>query len=180
MIEGNNALVRPAKTDGFVGRFSGQKTEKWPFFETGTSSSSKNARRLCNWPYLRLSGSAFRLSFMRRSVACATVFVVLLSVTSPLLACMLPGHAMTSAEHSCCKKMAQMCGAMKMPKSHTCCKKSISESAPSVVLLHHDFVPVLSVLAISVPQSTQEFSLHNFGFEHPPNNSSPGSAVLRI
>jgi len=178
----SNMLFHFANPDELMGRFSEQETApgKRPLSERGVCSIVKNARKLEGWIYLRLAASAFTLSFMRRSAAYATVFVLLLSVSSPLLACMLPGRVMTATEHSCCKKMAQMCGAMKMPQSHTCCKKSISETAPSVAVVHHNFVPALSVLAFSAPQNPQEFSLHHFSFEHPPNDSPPGSAVLRI
>jgi hypothetical protein len=105
---------------------------------------------------------------------------VTFSVTSPLLACVLPGRSMTTAEHTCCKKMAQMCGTVKMPQSHTCCKKSTADAAPSVVLAHHQFGPGLSVSVFSAPDNFPEFVPLQSCFEHPPNDSPPGSSVLRI
>src|SRR6266705_2763976 len=42
----------------------------------------------------------------------------------PVMACTIPGAAMTAVERDCCKRMAQECGKTGMKQSHSCCQTS--------------------------------------------------------
>jgi hypothetical protein len=46
----------------------------------------------------------------------------LLLLATPIMACLVPAAAMTSAERDCCKRMAHQCGNTGMPQSHSCCQ----------------------------------------------------------
>jgi hypothetical protein len=52
------------------------------------------------------------------------LFLVLLLVSTPLIACALPGEEMTKAEQDCCLQMGDECGGSQMSDSHTCCTKT--------------------------------------------------------
>ncbi|HEV8182728.1 MAG TPA: hypothetical protein VGQ61_10185 [Candidatus Angelobacter sp.] len=52
------------------------------------------------------------------------LFLVLLVVSTPLIACALPGEEMTKAEQDCCLQMSDECGGSQMSDSHTCCTKT--------------------------------------------------------
>ncbi|MGZ7074865.1 MAG: hypothetical protein ACXVJL_02595 [Candidatus Angelobacter sp.] len=58
---------------------------------------------------------------LRKSV-CLCVALLLLSV--PLVACVLPGEAMTEAEQDCCLQMSDQCDSSQMSDAHTCCTKT--------------------------------------------------------
>jgi len=48
--------------------------------------------------------------------------VALLLAALPVMACTIPGAAMTAVERDCCKHMAQECGKTGMKQSHSCCQ----------------------------------------------------------
>jgi hypothetical protein len=48
--------------------------------------------------------------------------LALLLAALPVMACAVPGAAMTAAERACCKHMANQCGHSGMAKSHGCCQ----------------------------------------------------------
>src|SRR6266852_808957 len=50
--------------------------------------------------------------------------LALLLAALPVMACTIPGVAMTAVEHDCCKRMAQECGKTGMKQSHSCCQTS--------------------------------------------------------
>jgi len=52
------------------------------------------------------------------------LFLVLLLVSAPLIACALPGQEMTAEEQDCCLQMSDECGSSQMSDSHTCCTKT--------------------------------------------------------
>ncbi len=54
--------------------------------------------------------------------------LALLLAALPVMACTLPGAAMTAAERDCCKRMAGQCGRSGMAKSHGCCQIQVSPS----------------------------------------------------
>jgi len=62
-----------------------------------------------------------------RQSVCLLTAIMLLS--GPLLACSLPGMAMSEDEKECCRHMADQCGGSQMEDSHSCCKKSPAISA---------------------------------------------------
>ena len=57
----------------------------------------------------------------RKSVC---LFVMLLVVSAPLMACTLPGQEMTAEEQDCCLHMSDECGGAQMSDTHTCCNKT--------------------------------------------------------
>jgi hypothetical protein len=56
---------------------------------------------------------------------CVSILGLLLAAL-PVMACTIPGTAMTKAEHDCCKKMAEQCGRSGMGKPHGCCQTQAS------------------------------------------------------
>jgi hypothetical protein len=112
-----------------------------------------------------------------------TVIAVLWAVT-PAIACLMPMHQMTQAEHECCVKMAQQCGSSVMPSSHSCCRGHRRDTAAGPVPTYPPnrpfalaIVPPSSIVladpALSSPLSA--------ALEAPPPDSSPGcTSVLRI
>ncbi|MGZ4858369.1 MAG: hypothetical protein ACXV8M_02325, partial [Candidatus Angelobacter sp.] len=52
------------------------------------------------------------------------LFMVLLVLSAPLIACALPGEEMSKAEQDCCMQMSDECGSSQMSDAHTCCTKT--------------------------------------------------------
>jgi hypothetical protein len=57
---------------------------------------------------------------LRKSIYLAMAAMVL---TAPLLACAVPGLAMSEEEKECCRHMADQCGSSQMEESHSCCTR---------------------------------------------------------
>lgn len=110
--------------------------------------------------------------------------ITVLWAATPAIACLVPMHQMTKAEHDCCMKMAQECGSSMMPSSHSCCRGHQRDTAVSPVATYSPtrpfdvaIVPQVSILLVARPS----VSFHMTALEAPPPESSPGSsAVLRI
>lgn len=110
--------------------------------------------------------------------------VTVLWAATPAIACLVPMHRMTKAEHDCCMKMAQECGSSMMPSSHSCCQGHQHDTAVSPVATYSPtrpfdvaIIPQVSILFVANPS----LSLHVVALEAPPPESSPGSSpVLRI
>ena len=119
---------------------------------------------------------------MRRSAAAIFVSVMLLWVTAPLLACVLPGQSMTAQEHACCQRMAQMCGSSTMPQSHSCCKAEPASGNAMAAAVDHKPVLVLRAVAAICGPATPHTSevLYEVGHHRPPKEFLPDSTVLRI
>jgi hypothetical protein len=52
------------------------------------------------------------------------LFMALLVISAPLIACALPGEEMSKAEQDCCLHMGDECGTSQMSDAHTCCTKT--------------------------------------------------------
>jgi hypothetical protein len=63
----------------------------------------------------------FTVFFISKPVC---LFLALLLVSAPLIACALPGQAMTAEEQDCCLQMSDECGGSQMTDAHTCCTKT--------------------------------------------------------
>ena len=50
--------------------------------------------------------------------------MALLVLSTPLIACALPGEEMNSAEQDCCLHMGDECGSSQMSDAHTCCTRT--------------------------------------------------------
>ena len=109
----------------------------------------------------------------------AGLMIVLLA--QPIAACMTLGRGMTTEEHNCCKKMAQMCESSAMPSSHSCCKSKASPLLSDVYKTRqYAFVaPALLVSAVgsSLSPVMADRSLQT---ESPPESPPKISSVLRI
>jgi hypothetical protein len=116
--------------------------------------------------------------------ALTMLVITVLWAATPAIACLVPMHQMTKAEHDCCLKMAQECGSSMMPSSHSCCQGHQRDTAVSPVGTYSPTRPFdvaivqpISILLISSPSG----SLNVPAREAPPPESSPGfSSVLRI
>jgi len=115
--------------------------------------------------------------------------LALLLAALPVMACTIPGAAMTAVERDCCKRMAQECGKTGMKQSHSCCQttpvpdhlsalKSSSDigSKHLAPIVLHGLPTMLAVAA--VPDSGLPLLAPDI---HSPPVSPPASiSVLRI
>lgn len=112
------------------------------------------------------------------------LMAALLLLSSPLMACVLPGLEMTAAEQDCCKHMAQDCGSMQMDDSHSCCKKTPqagSQSFQASKALNPDAAqPAATAAEIVIPAAASFVS--NLSDEIVVNTKSPPGrqTILRI
>jgi hypothetical protein len=121
---------------------------------------------------------------VRKAGGLTMLVITVLWAATPAIACLVPMHQMTQAEHECCKKMAKECGSSMMPSSHSCCQGHQRETVVSPVARYSPtrpfdvaLVPQISILLISIPS----VSLNVPALDPPPPESSPGcSSVLRI
>src|SRR5215831_17728427 len=119
-----------------------------------------------------------------RAGAVTMLVITVLWAATPAIACLVPMHQMTKAEHDCCLKMAQECGSSMMPSSHSCCQGHQRDTAVSPVATYSPtrpfdvaIVPQVSILLVASPSVL----LHIVALESPPPESSPGcNSVLRI
>lgn len=63
----------------------------------------------------------FTVFFISKSVC---LLMALLVLSTPLVACALPGEEMNSAEQDCCLHMSDECGSSQMSDAHTCCTRT--------------------------------------------------------
>ena len=116
--------------------------------------------------------------------------LALLLAALPVMACTIPGAAMTAVERDCCKRMAQECGKTGMKQSHSCCQttpvpdhlsaiKSSSDIGSkhlAPVVLHG--LPLMPAAVAAVPESGLSLAAPDI---HSPPVSPPASiSVLRI
>jgi hypothetical protein len=113
--------------------------------------------------------------------------VLLLGLTfgSPVMACLIPGVEMTTAERECCHKMAYECGPSAMASSHTCCQTSPQRD--SAVSPTPTYSPARYFTMAVIPQGAAAVSQYASisrqlpTLEVPPPEPSPAcSSVLRI
>jgi len=121
---------------------------------------------------------------MSKAGAQTMIVIAVLWAVTPAIACLVPMHHMTPAEHACCLKMAQQCGSSVMPSSHSCClghQREIAASPVSTYPPNRPFaVAIVLPSSIVLADSTLTSSLWET-LEAPPPESSPGSiSVLRI
>src|ERR1700680_1730419 len=107
----------------------------------------------------------------------------------PVMACVVPDAAMTSAERGCCKKMAEQCGDMGMAKPHPCCQMTATpadfhalKTASSQV--HHVSLVLFHALPLT-SQADAYFSSAQWSSpvsctHSPPGLESLATTVLRI
>src|SRR5690349_6426730 len=112
-----------------------------------------------------------------------TLIAVLWAVT-PAIACLVPMHQTTLAEHECCLKMAQQCGSSVMPSSHSCCQGHQRDTAVSPVPTYppnRPFALAIAPPSTIVPVDSALTLPLSPALEAPPPTSSPGdTSVLRI
>jgi hypothetical protein len=126
------------------------------------------------------SGYTTTVSPMHRSVY---LLMALLVISTPLIACALPGEEMTKEEQDCCLQMSDRCGSQ-MSDAHTCCTKTphvegtnlkvsskYTPAAPEVVQQ-----PALCDVAPAVAASLPRLQNTPDGSPSPPRSIS----VLRI
>ena len=61
---------------------------------------------------------------MVRAGKSVCLLMALLVLSTPLIACALPGEEMSSAEQDCCLHMGDECGSSQMSDAHTCCTRT--------------------------------------------------------
>ena len=119
-----------------------------------------------------------------RAGALTMLVITVLWAATPAIACLVPMHQMTKAEHDCCLKMAQECGSSMMPSSHSCCQGHQHDTAVSPVATYSPtrpfdvaIVPQVSILLVA----SSSVSPHVPALEAAPPEASPGcNSILRI
>jgi hypothetical protein len=119
-----------------------------------------------------------------RTGALAMLAITVLWAATPAIACLVPMHQMTKAEHDCCLKMAQECGSSMMPSSHSCCQGHHRDNAVSPVTTYAPTRPFDVAIIPQTPTllaATSLVPLKSLALEAPPPEESPGcSSILRI
>jgi hypothetical protein len=117
-----------------------------------------------------------------RKIVC--LFVILLVISAPLMACALPGQEMTAEEQACCLHMSDECGGAHMSDTHTCCNKA-PQVDRSILKASSKYTPAAPELVIQAsfciapPMSTAVRPRRQDGTNNSP--SPPGSiSILRI
>ena len=115
--------------------------------------------------------------------------LVLLLAALPVMACTIPGAAMTAVERDCCKRMAQECGKTGMKQSHSCCQTTLVpdhlsalKSSSDVGSKHLALVVLHGLPSLPTIAAIPEFGLLLSAPDvHSPPVSPPASiSVLRI
>ena len=130
-------------------------------------------------PYNGTSGET-RMSRLKKSALWLMV-VLVLQTMGPALACLAPVRG--SAQHACCRKMAQDCGAL-MGGDQSCCRmeRSQNPTEPGTVFSFErghelDCTPV----ALAPERDAASSAEWRAVLTAPPPDTSPGrSSVLRI
>jgi hypothetical protein len=102
----------------------------------------------------------------------------------PLMACLVSPEQMSAAEMACCKQMAGDCGAG-MSANHPCCQKTVTVHAPALMsvpisVTRHAATAAAAFDLVTTAQPLPADSLVAAGPRHPPPESPPPLAVLRI
>ena len=121
-----------------------------------------------------------------RSVCKLAALLLALSIfASPVMACLQPDAALTTAERECCRKMAGECG--KVPSLHPCCKTTIRDNDPYLSNSHPPISApdqaTLAVLPISeiIGHSYRASQFVAASDAHAPPESPPlETSILRI
>ena len=130
-----------------------------------------------------------RLVMLKLLIKVGVSALALMLAALPVVACVLPNAAMTSAERECCQKMAEQCGDMGMAKSHPCCKvTATSADFHALKTASSQLDHVSLVLSCALPLTTQTdvyFSLAQWSSRvwcthSPPGLESLATTVLRI
>jgi len=126
---------------------------------------------------------------MRAAFKLAIALLSLLLMTTPIMACLIPAAAMTTAERDCCKRMAHDCGNAGMPQSHPCCQTTTVpnhfaaiKSSSDVNLVHVALTaPYLLDHTFTIPTLQESNSAPWATDIHSPPTLPPASiSVLRI
>jgi hypothetical protein len=111
--------------------------------------------------------------------------IVLMSLATPAIACVVPGATLTATERECCHHMAEQCGQAAMPANHSCCQTGNHHSdalpqATASVPTRHVTIAVVTVQATFVlPVATPE-RLAIYFHSPPPDTASSSVSILRI
>jgi hypothetical protein len=129
-----------------------------------------------------------RLMNVRLAAKVGVSIMGLLLAALPVMACTIPGTAMTKAEHDCCKKMAEQCGRSRMAKSHGCCQTQATPNDSKVLKassfqLEHSLVDLHALPATL--RAADDLQLTVASSFPSPTHSPPGllasaTTVLRI
>ena len=119
-----------------------------------------------------------------RTGALIMLAITVLWAATPAIACLVPMHTMTQAEHDCCLKMAQECGSSMMPSSHSCCQVQRHDTSVTPVSTYSPTRPfdvaVVPQMAIPLLVNTSNFARMEACETPPPESSPGGSSILRI
>jgi hypothetical protein len=114
--------------------------------------------------------------------------LVLLLASLPVIACTIPGAAMTAGERDCCKRMANQCGHSGMAKSHGCCnfqtapnnfhalKASFTHLDHSLIEFHAQPVVFQTIAGSQLMFTTNT----TFPTHSPPGLVNSATTVLRV
>ena len=130
-----------------------------------------------------------KLVMLRLLIKVGVYVLALMLAALPVVACVLPNAAMTSAERECCQKMAEQCGDMGMAKSHPCCRVTATPAdfhALKTTSSQLDHVSLVLFHALLITAETDSYlSLAQWSSclsctLSPPGLGSTNTTVLRI
>ena len=78
---------------------------------------------MCDPPHIHYRPFVYNRNVVRAGKS-VCLLMALLVLSTPLVACALPGEEMSSAEQDCCLHMSDECGSSQMSDAHTCCTKA--------------------------------------------------------
>ncbi len=159
-----------------------------------TLKTSFNAKLHWRSPFLVTSTGILRLNVGVRKLNTLNLqskvgvwLLALLVFGLPLLNCVLPAQAMTTAEKECCKKMAGECGRAGMAQSHSCCPPNGSVDTLPLVkaaspALTQFTLPVVHVIPQAELIASTDAFLSPWAMQvhSPPGETPPNTTVLRI
>jgi hypothetical protein len=110
--------------------------------------------------------------------------MALVVLSTPLIACALPGEEMSAAEQDCCLHMSDECGSSQMSDAHTCCTKTPQMDA-STLKTTAKYMPaaheLVAQIVFCMAPAIAAYILPRQRFLPDDCSSPPGSiSVLRI
>jgi len=104
--------------------------------------------------------------------------------SSPLMACLQPGNALTAEERECCRQMAGKCGG---EFSHSCCKSTLRDAVPyisssrsTISVPLHVPVAILPVAAGLVSRNSDSLFFARSKIRAPAESPPEKISILRI
>jgi hypothetical protein len=115
----------------------------------------------------------------------AALLLAVALLSSPLMACLQPGNALTAEERECCRQMAGKCGDALSP--HSCCKSTVRDADPylsnsrsTISVPVHMQVAILPVAAGLLSSNSGSLFFMRSKIRAPAESPPEKTSILRI